>query len=58
MAFITIQFCYVCGEKTEHLGDKCCGCLERKQDIDRQIKEDAWNDLDIEGKLDYLYKRL
>jgi len=57
MALMTEQFCIRCVDTTEHINGVCTPC--NKMDVnEKKLKRDnKFSALDIEGKLNYLYKR-
>lgn len=56
MVQLTIEYCLGCSDTTEHLDGKCHPCHKKQMVAPVESKE--WAELDVEGKLDYLYKRI
>lgn len=57
MALINQKMCSLCEEVTTHENMTCLSCIERDKNQARLKKEEHWNSLDTEQKLDYLFKR-
>lgn len=54
MAIVNDLECSICKTITRHVNYKCCSCFQREE----KERQDCWNCLPIEIKIDELKKRI